>query len=105
MLWVPLPRALHLPLSGLGAWSSSELLFPSAVSVLCLADCVCSIPYKSHLPLGPAVYLTADHTKSAASSQLYATGGWAVSLIKVNTSFFRGFGKSSIFIFVFYILI
>lgn len=99
VLWVPLPKAQHLPLSGLRAAVSLSCL-SAVLGRLCL-----SIPYKSYLPLGPTVCLTTDYTKSVTSSQLYASGGWAVSLIKVNTSFFIGFGKSSIFIFVFYILI
>lgn len=96
MLWVPLISE---------TWSSSELVSPSAGSVLCLADVVCSIPCKSYLILGPVMYLTADYTKSVTSSQLCASGGWAVSLIKGNTSLLRGFGKSIIFIFLYTILI
>lgn len=81
MLWVPLPKAVHLPLIS-EAQSSSELVFASAVSVLCLAGCVYLVPCKSYLFLGPTVYLTTDYTKS---SQLDASGGRAVSLTKANT--------------------
>lgn len=86
MLWVSLPKALHLPLIS-KAWSRSELVFPSAVSVLCLAGRVYSIPCKSYLVLGPTMYLTTDDAESVTSSQLYTSGGWAAPLIKVNTTF------------------
>lgn len=56
--------SIHLGLSLISkAWSSSELVSPSAVSVLCLADFVYSIPCKFYLVLGPPMYLTTDYAK------------------------------------------
>lgn len=63
----------------------------AGVSLSCLSAVLgrlCLLHTMQILPgWGPTMSLSTDYTKSITSSQLYASGGWAVSLIKVNTTF------------------
>lgn len=85
MLWVPLPKAVHLPVSGLKSWEQLR----AAVSLSCLSAVLgrlCLLHTLQILPgFGTYSVSDCDCTSCVTSSQLYASGGWVVPIINVNT--------------------